>query len=134
VLITLQKQVMEWQFHEIRRRDIELSRLRDENAKLRSELEKVRDGQPRSAFEVLLMLANDPTQPPATRLRAAEACIAFERPKLSATTALNKNVNLDIGGRLDRLASEGLERARRSIAANKPIWPAPVDLEPEPAA
>src|SRR5678815_5796242 len=99
ILITLQKQVMEWQHHEIRRRDIELSRLRDEVAVLRKELETVRDGQPRSAYEVLLLLANDPAQPSATRLRAAEACIGYERPKLSAT--MTQNTNLNIGERID---------------------------------
>jgi len=121
VLITLQKQVMEWQFHEIRRRDIELSRLRDEVATLRRELETVRDGQPRSAYEVLLMLANDPAQPPATRLRAAEACIGFERPKLTAS--VNHNTTRNIGDKLD---AERMDRARRQIAAHKPIWPAAV--------
>ena len=135
VLITLQKQVMEWQHHEIRRRDIELSRLRDEVVVLRKELATVRDGQPRSAYEVLLLLANDPSHPPATRLRAAEAIIGYERPKLSAT--MNQNTNLNIGDRLiasnaarkaadaARQAAE-MDQARRQIAAHKPIWPAAV--------
>jgi len=50
-------------------------------------------------------------------LRAAEACIGFERPKLSATMSHNTNVT-DIGGKLDE--------ARRRIASHKPIWPAAV--------
>jgi len=116
-LIKLYSQTVRWQHQELLRKNYEIRELRDRAQALHDELTTVRDGQPRSAYEVLLLLANDPTQPASTRLRAAEACIGFERPKLSATMSHNTNVT-DIGGKLDE--------ARRRIASHKPIWPAAV--------
>lgn len=116
-LIKLYSQTVRWQHQELLRKNYEVRELRDRVQALHDELTKTRDGQPRSAYEVLLLLANDPTQNAATRLRAAEAIIAFERPKLSATVTHNTNVS-NIGDRLDS--------ARRQIAAHKPIWPAAV--------
>lgn len=118
-LIKLYSQTVRWQHQELLRKNYEIRELRDRMAAFHDELRVVRNGQPRSAYEVLLLLANDPTQSAATRLRAAEACIAFERPKLSATMSHNTNIT-DIGSRMDE--------ARRRIAANKPIWPAEVTL------
>lgn len=127
-LIKLYSQTVRWQHQELLRKNYEVRELRDRVSALNDELTKTRDGQPRSAFEVLLLLANDPTQPPATRLRAAEACIGFERPKLSAT--ISRNTNLNIGDRMDAITAARkqaeMEAARRRIASNKPIWPAAV--------
>jgi len=134
-LIKLYEQTVRWQHQELLRKNYEVRELRDRVQVLHDELTKTRDGQPRSAYEVLLLLANDPSQNAATRLRAAEAIIGYERPKLSAT--MTQNTNLNIGDRLiastaakkaaDAARQEAeMDRARRQIAANKPIWPAAV--------
>ena len=59
------------------------------------------DGVRRTAYEVLLDIANDVTVDDGTRIRAAEAAAQYERPKLSA--AINQNTNItSIGDELDR--------------------------------
>jgi len=127
-LIKLYEQTVRWQHQELLRKNYEVRELRDRVQMLHDELETVRDGYPRSAYEVLLLLANDPTQNAATRLRAAEACIGYERPKLTASVSHNTTRN--IGDKLDAeridRARQQMEQARRQIAANKPIWPAAV--------
>lgn len=59
------------------------------------------DGVRRSAYEVLLDIANDVTCDDGTRIRAAEAAAQYERPKLSA--AINQTTTISsIGDELDR--------------------------------
>lgn len=101
-LIGLYKHSLEWQRQEILRKNYEISALRERLVAYHEELAKVRAGTPHSAFEVLLLLANDPTQPANVRLRAAESIVQLERPKLSAT--VNTNHNLSIASRLDARA------------------------------
>ena len=74
---------------------------------------------PMDAMAILLQIANDPTQPAATRLRAAEACVGYERPRLSSSVNENRNV-ISIG--------EELDRARKRIQrGDGPI----IDMEPD---
>jgi hypothetical protein len=116
-LIRLYEQTVRWQYEEMRRKNYEIAGLRDRVISYHEELTKMREGEPRSAYEVLQMIANDPTQPVGTRLRAAEAIVGFERPKLSAS--VNKNITGGIGAQLDRLNQE-----RVALAPHRPIWPA----------
>ena len=59
------------------------------------------DGVRRSAYEVLLDIANDPSRDDGARIRAAEAAAQYERPKLTAS--INQNTNItSIGDELDR--------------------------------
>jgi len=75
--------------------------------------------EPQDAMAILLQIANDPTQPAATRLRAAEACVGYERPRLSSSVNENRNV-ISIG--------EELDRARKRIQrGDGPI----IDMEPD---
>lgn len=126
-LIPLYANTVRWQHQELLRKNYEINKLKERVCAYHDELTKTRDGTPRSAYEVLLLLANDPTEPANVRLRAAEAIVQFERPKLSATMSNNINHNVaEIGTRLDS--------ARRRIAAHKPIWPVEVPSAAESAA
>jgi len=116
----LYEHTVQWQHHELHRKNYEINQLKERLCAYHDELTKVRKGQPRSAFDVLLLLANDPNQPPNVRLRAAEAIVQFERPKLSATVNTNRNVS--IGARLDLAAHRHLEAERAAIAPDRPIW------------
>ena len=123
VLLKLYDHTVQWQHQELLRKNYEINQLRDRVCTYHDELTKLREGQPHSAYEVLLMLANDPTQPANMRLRAAEAIVQFERPKLTANVNTNRNLNL--ASRLDELG-----RRRLEIAANRPIWPAVTEDTP----
>ena len=129
-LIRLYEQTCRWQYEEMRRKNYEIAQLKERVITYHEELAKVREGEPRSAYEVLQMIANDPEQPVNTRLRAAEAIVGFERPKLSAS--VNKNLSGSIGDRLDYFNQQRVERARQSIAPDRPVWSP--ESEPEPAA
>ena len=76
-------------------------------------------GDPQDAMAILLQIANDPSQPAATRLRAAEACVGYERPRLSSSVNENRNV-ISIGEELDR-ARKRLQRGDGPI----------IDMEPD---
>src|SRR5215469_11001165 len=99
-LVKLYDHTVRWQREELTRKDMMICALRDKVYAFHEEIEKLRAGRPQSAFEVLTMLANDPGQPAQLRLRAAEACVQFERPKLVATFNQNQNVS-GIGERMD---------------------------------
>lgn len=129
VLIRLYEATVAWQHHEIQRKNYEVNALRAKVCEYHEELMKLREGKPRSAYEILIMLANDPTQQVNVRLRAAEACVQFERPKLSASMNHNTNVAAGIGDRLDAIRARKLETERLALAPNRPVWPA----EAEPA-
>lgn len=118
---------------ELNAEHIQRSRLRTDNrkwliAKLRPE--KYGDNvaqrvsaevpqEPQDAYTILLQIANDPNQPAATRLRAAEACVGYERPRLSSSINENRNV-ISIGEELDR-ARKRLQRGDGPI----------IDMEPD---
>ena len=74
----------------------------------------VGDGaEPQDAMAILLAIANDPAQPASVRLRAAEACVGYERPKLSSSVQRNENV-YSIGDELDA-ARKRLQRGNGPI-------------------
>jgi len=118
---------------ELNAEHIQRSRLRTDNrkwliAKLRPE--KYGDSvaqrvsadvpqEPQDAYTILLQIANDPTQPAETRLRAASAAAAYERPKLTSSINRNENV-ISIGEELDR-ARKRLQRGEGPI----------IDMEPD---
>jgi hypothetical protein len=79
----------------------------------KAEIARLRSEQ--SLYDVLREIAIDPAVPPHVRLKAAEAGVQFERPKLSATVAM-------FGGIGDRLDARKRERLRV------------IESEPEPAA
>src|ERR1051326_3834779 len=101
-LIKLYEQTCRWQYHELYRKNYEIERLKERVITMHEELTKMREGQPHSAYELLLVRANAPTQPTTVRLRAAEAIVGFERPKLSAS--VNRNITSSIGEQLDAAA------------------------------
>lgn len=115
VLLKLYEQTVQWQHNELWRKNYEINALRERVCTYHDELEKVRAGAPHSAFDVLLLLANDPTQPANVRLRAAEAIVQLERPKLSAT--VNTNANLSIAARLDAMGRGRLTLVPRDDGA-----------------
>ena len=66
----------------------------------KAEIARLRSEQ--SLFDVLREIAIDPACPHHVRLKAAEAGVIYERPKLSATVAMFGGIE-GIGARLDRL-------------------------------
>jgi hypothetical protein len=122
---------------ELNTEHIQRSRLRTDNRKwLISKLRPEKYGdhvaqrvsaeapqEPQDAMAILLQIANDPTQPAATRLRAAEACVGYERPRLSSSVNENRNV-ISIG--------EELDRARKRIQRGEGPSEGPIiDMEPD---
>jgi len=129
VLIKLYEHTVAWQHHELLRKNYEVNKLKESICEYHEEVSKLREGQPRSAYEILLLLANDPTQPVNVRLRAAEACVQYERPKLTANFNANQNVN-DIGTRLEAARARKLETERLAIGPDRPVWPTTAEAEP----
>jgi hypothetical protein len=80
--------------------------------RLRSQLSIARSQQP--LLSVLRELAIDPTVPPHVRLKAAEAGVQYETPKLSATWGI-VTPGGGIGDRMD--AAQRVEAAKRRLAA-----------------
>jgi len=75
--------------------------------------------EPQDAMAVLQAIANDPAQDVNVRLRAAEAALGYQQPKLSSSINRNENV-VSIG--------EELDRARKRIQRGEgPI----IDMEPD---
>src|SRR4051794_33875712 len=58
-------------------------------------------GARRTAYEVLMDIANDPTKDDIVRIKAASEAAQYDRPKLTASINRNENV-LNIGDELDR--------------------------------
>lgn len=58
-------------------------------------------GVRRTAYEVLMDIANDPTKDDVVRIKAASEAAQYDRPKLTASINRNENV-LNIGDELDR--------------------------------
>ena len=100
-LVKLQANTIEWQNQELLRKNRDIKQLRDRVAELHEEITKLRKGAPASAYDVLLMIANDPAAPLRDRRSAAEAAVQFERPKLSATMSHNTNVHAGLADALD---------------------------------
>jgi hypothetical protein len=126
VLIKLYEHTVAWQHHELQRKNYEVEKMRGLVYAYHAELEKLREGQPNSAYEVLRMFANDPAQPAPLRLRAAEACVQYERPKLTASYNQNRTVS-DIGSRMEAAKQRLIEQERIAIAPDRPVWPAGPD-------
>ena len=119
-LLKLYENTVRWQHHELLRKNAEVTQLRDRVMEYHAELAKLREGTPHSAYEVLLMLANDPSEPSSLRLRAAEAVVQCERPRLVAS--VNTNVNRRDWG-------NQLEAAKARVASHRPIYPMVIDGE-----
>jgi hypothetical protein len=127
-LLSCYRNTLEWQRQELHRRTYEVNKLKEKIMLYHDELEKLRAGQPQSAYEVLLMFANDPAQDVKLRMRAAEACVQYERPKLSATI---QQIHTDSGiaARMEAANKRRLELVHRDVAPDKAIWPV-IDAEP----
>jgi hypothetical protein len=76
----------------------------------KAEIVRLRSEQ--SLYDVLREIAIDPEVPPHVRLKAAEAGVAYERPKLSASVSMVGG--LGIGARLEAFnqANRARDRAR----------------------
>jgi hypothetical protein len=102
-LIDLCRATVQWQQQEMIRNHAEAAALRKLVLAYHDEAEQLRNvgGVRRSAYEILLDIANDPSRDDGARIRAAEAAAQYERPKLSA--AINQTTNItSIGDELDR--------------------------------
>src|SRR5438067_4531134 len=75
----------------------------------KAEIARLRSGQ--TLYEVLREIAIDPAVPPHVRLKAAEAGVAYERPRLSASVSVFGEMS-GIGARLDRFNQQRKERLR----------------------
>lgn len=77
----------------------------------KAEIARLRSEQ--SLYDVLREIAIDPAVPPHVRLKAAEAGVSYERPKLSASVSVFGGVH-GIGAALDRankkFQSDAVER------------------------
>ena len=73
---------------------------------------------PEDAMAVLLRIANDGEQPVTTRLRAAEAALGYQQPKLSSSVNRNENV-ISIGDELDA-ARKRLQRGQGPLIEHDP--------------
>jgi hypothetical protein len=100
----------------------QIKRLKEENARLRSN---------QSLLDVLREIARDPAVPPHLRLRAAEAGVSHETPRLTQT----QNLSLVTWDSQDGLAAR-LERARArmKLAEADPSACMNRVIEPERAA
>jgi hypothetical protein len=80
---------------------------------LRAENERLRSDQP--LLSVLRELALDPTVPAHVRLRAAEAGVQYETPKLSASVSQIGISRMNIGERMDEAHRRLREAEQRGL-------------------